>query len=452
MIAPSRRFFASAGAAAGMLLVLVMLRPSLLKEDARPESVSELAAWLAKHPVDARAARELTARALDSDVPQRVALWRNAYLHARRLEPLDPRAAIAFVRSGLFHWTELTSEDQRAVLAAAAPLLGDRANFEQLHAALFRLTRDLNYLRSNAPATPEATRQLRDLALAHGLFDAYRQLREEARSRSVAVFDAKRGTAPIWELLNLMPDRADAADAPLLERLLLEISRRTPASGGDRRVAQLIAMSLDLRLQLPAGLATLIDAEWLPAHVRARLALALGNASAASRIALAGAAPHDEEWNAYFAERALHEARSGDRAAAEQSLADASQRRHPAAAAGLAARVYKALGDASRAASFERSLKAGDASAWRGLCGSDLCGSATTFAAFGSESLRVDVVQSDEIAPYIEIYIDGALAVEGAIDGSRTFQLTSPRAVHEVEVRLVNRLTRAGIQRRARMS
>ena len=62
--------------------------------------------------------------------------------------------------------------------------------------------------------------------------------------------------------------------------------------------------------------------------------------------------------------------------------------------------------------------------------------------------LQLLVSQSDEIPPYVEIYRDDELVAEGVVDGEKTFEILPGRT----EVRLVNRFTRSGIQRRVRLS
>jgi hypothetical protein len=447
----SRRIvLALGGAISGMLLALVLLRPDILREKPRPRDARALAAWVATHPADWKASRALSEQALDSDLPRRLELWKASYDHARSLAPLRTQAATAFVRGGLFHWTELSPADRKAVLAAAAPLLRDEATFVQLHANLFQLTRDFNYVRRAAPDSPRALRQLRDLALAHGLFAEYRELRAEERETRVARLSAIRGTATVPELLSLLPHPADAADKPLIRDVLEATVARPVNAQRDGRVTSALTSALDLGIEPARTLAPLLDAEWISEAVRARLALALDDPAAATRLELAARGASGSDWAAYFADRARHEARRGERAAAEAALA-----RLPAGDAeslAVAAGIHRIIGDETRAGELENRLRTNVR--WAGLCGNDLCRSARTFRMFDTtpEALRFAVVQTDGIPPYLEVFVDGALVAEGAVEGSRTFEVLATPGIHEIEVRLVNPKTRSGLQRRVRMS
>lgn len=443
---------AAGGAISGMLLTLILLRPGILREQPRPQEVRELASWVATHPADWKAARALSERSLDSDLPQRLELWKASYDHAQSLAPLRTQAATAFVRGGLFHWTELTPAEQKAVLAAAAPLLRDEVTFAQLHANLFRLTRDFNYVRNAAPDSPTAIRQLRDLALANGLFTEYRALRAEERATSLARLSSVRASATVPELLSLLPDRAEAADAALIRGILETAATRPVNALRDGRLTSAITKALDLGIGVPRTLATVLDVDSIPAGVRARLALALGDTAAATRLEIEGRGGSNADWTAYFADRARHEASRGDRVAAETTLLRLTTNRNDPELAAVATDVYRTLGDAERARTFTQRLRSNRT--WTGLCGSDLCGSARTVRIFDGKPaiLRFNVVQTDEIPPYLELFVDGALATEGPVKGSRSFEIAAPSGTHEIEVRLVNPKTRSGLQRLVRMS
>jgi hypothetical protein len=93
--------------------------------------------------------------------------------------------------------------------------------------------------------------------------------------------------------------------------------------------------------------------------------------------------------------------------------------------------------------------------AWIGTCGTtDLCSTVTaTIEAARAIRLSLDVVQTDEVDPYVEIYVDDVRVAEGNVRGSRTFALPVREAgSHRVEVRLANPQTRNGVQRRVRLS
>ena len=89
---------------------------------------------------------------------------------------------------------------------------------------------------------------------------------------------------------------------------------------------------------------------------------------------------------------------------------------------------------------------------WQGLCGrEELCQSASATLT-GPLSLTLENAQSDEVPPYVEIYVDDALVAEGEIEESRRFAIIRDAALHHVELRLANPQTRNRYQRRVRLS
>jgi hypothetical protein len=88
---------------------------------------------------------------------------------------------------------------------------------------------------------------------------------------------------------------------------------------------------------------------------------------------------------------------------------------------------------------------------WQGTCGTaELC-SFTFRTLTGPARITATVVQTDEIPPYLELYVNDALAAEGEVLDARTFEIAT-EGEHRVEVRLANPRTRNGIQRRVRLS
>ncbi len=332
-------------AAVAVLLIAFLMNLDLTREPQRPSDVEALARWIAAHPADWLAASALTAEALDADVPRRVELWRGAYAHARALAPRRPNAAAAFVAGGLSHWYELGPADRGAVLAAAAPLLSqDPALFSRLHRSLWLLTRDLGWLRRNAPRTDRALGALRDLAVTSGRFADYRELREEVRQARLAHFQAIRATATADELLGLVPPRLDRRDASLVRGILEELERRPlELEKLDGRVQRLRAFASD------------------------------------------GVVPADEPGG------------------------------------------------------------------WTGGCGRDeICTSASR-THDGPLRIKLSVVQSDEVPPYVEIYTDNALVAEGEVKDQQTFEVGAGPGRHRTEVRVANPKTRNQVQRRLRI-
>ena len=370
-----------------LLLALVLTEDGIAREEQRPEDVEGLARWLARHPADWLAASALTDRSLDADVPRRVELWHKAHRLAQTLAPHRTQPAAGFVRAGLFHWYELGEADRKAVLAAAVPLLREERTFVLMHRNLWQLTRDLGYLRRVAPPTIAAQSLLRDLAATHGRFADYRELREAVRAVRLAEFQRRRADGPTGELLGLLPASFTMADMPLVRAVLEELDRR-PYEPAQMHgpLEALTRFAVTHKVEPLKGLAPLVEHDAL---LRPE-----------TRILLA---------------RAL-----GDEATALRVQAIAAVRAQPP-----------------------------NDAAWTGLCeGGDLCSAAVTTRPL--QQVRVSVAQSDEIPPYVEVYVNDALVAEGEVRGERTFAL--PSGTSRTEVRLVNRHTKNGIQRRVRMT
>ncbi|HYK05980.1 MAG TPA: hypothetical protein VE974_29825 [Thermoanaerobaculia bacterium] len=419
----ARQWTLSATVAVSALLLVLFVTSGLARDPERPEEVQPLARWVAERPADWLAASALSDRALDSDLPRRRELWLAAYAHAEQLAPNRPNTAAGFVRGGLFHWNELGPKERKAVLDVAATLMNEPRVFEQMHLSLWQLTRDFPYLRRIAPKTMEADIWLRDLALANGLFAEYRDLRTTARNLRLVAFQARRTDLPLRDLLSLLPQRLDTDEIPMLREILEELHERAfdpqQATG---RMDEVAVFAIEHGLQPLAGLSTFVEAPNVLRDVtRARLALALGNRTAAARIELTTAVAGAKEWIPYYRERAEYEAQHGD--------------------AALAA-VYR-----DREAFTAR----GETGGWSGLCGEELCTSAFREHE-GPLSVALSVTQSDEVPPYVEIYVDDALVAEGEVHDERTFAVDAGPGRHRTEVRLVNPRTRNGIQRRARLS
>lgn len=406
-----------------LVLVLFLLNPALMREDERPKEAQELARWIAQRPADWIAASALADRALDSDLPRRIELWRAGYAHAEHLAPMRPNTAAGFVRGGLFHWNELGPGDRKAVLDVAATLLKDQRLFEQMYASIWQLTRDFAYLRRVAPRTVKALTALRELAVTNGLFADYREMRAAARDLRLSELTRRRKETSIAELLTYLPAQIDTAEMPIVRAILDELDQRAfDPQQAPPHMDTLAVFAIEHDLQPLAALSPFVEEPNVLRDVtRARLALALGDRTAASRIELTTAVVGAKEWIPYYQERAEYEARRGD--------------------AALAA-TYR-----SRAAITARDLPAG----WRGLCGDDLCWSAVR-EHDGPLNVTVAVVQTDEVPLYIELYADDTLMAEGEVTDQRTFAVDPGAGKHRIEVRLVNPRTRNGIQRRARLS
>ena len=421
-----RTLLTSVAASSALLFLLFLASIDLTREPVRPEELDGLATWLAHHPADWLAASAITDRSLDSALPlqRRAALWRNSHLLAVYLAPLRTNPTAGFVRAGLFHWYELGTADRQAVLEAAAPLLRDPAIFAALHRPLWELTHDLGYLRRAAPQTINALWMLRELAVSSGNFDGYRQLRAALREGRMTEFRQKRAAATVAELINILPQPITESDEPLVRALLEEIDRRPvdPHTMGGR-IEDLALYAIRHDVKPLTALAPLVDQVGkLTNPTRARLALALGDRNAAMRVELTSALVNAAEWTPYLLERAAFEERNGQ----------------PALAARYRLRATVAGGPA--------------VNVWTNVCGAaELCSSVFRIHD-GPLEFRASAAQSDEIPPYLEVYLDDKLVMEGEVRDEKTFAIDAAPGPHRMEVRLVNGTMRNGAQRRVRLS
>jgi len=408
-------------------------------------------------PSDWLLASDVVDRALDSDSPRRFELWRAAYAHAKATAPLRANPDAAFVRSGLFHWYELEDADRSRVLEAAKPLLRDPAFFGRMHLALLQLTGDFSWVRANAPDTLDTRVALRDLALSRGLFGEYRLLREQIRESRLRAFAARRRSEDPSALLGLLPERLDFSYEPLTRGLLEELERQAfDPSQVSGNVETVVGYALDHDLGPLQGIVPLLEPpSRLRDVTRARVALRLDRAAVANRIEMTSRAAPGPEWHAYYLDRARFEARRREAAAADAYLVRAAADGLTVPVLAAAVDVAHTLGQTAQerryASHLERTPRV-----WEGLCGTDeICTTARSrdwTAARRMRTITLTPVQTDEIAPYVEIYVDDMRFAEGEVRESRTFAVPLAPGGHVVEVRLVNPRTRNGTQRRLRLS
>ncbi len=416
----------SVAAASALLFLLFLANRDLTRDPSRPDELVALARWLSHHPADWLAASAITDRSLDSALPlgRRVALWRGSHMLAAHLAPLRTNPTAGFVRAGLFHWYELGSAERRSVLAAAAPLLRDPRIFAALHRPLWELTHDLGYLQRSAPPTINALTMLRELAVSGGNFGAYRNLRDALVDARMNEFRARQATATLAELMAILPQPITESDEPLVRAILEEIDRRPfdlQTMGG--RVEELALYAIRHDVKPLTALAPLLEHDdKLTNPTRARLALALGDRNAAMRVELTTAMVSAAEWIPYLLERAAFEEKAGQPALAARYRLRATVAEKPAV------------------------------NVWTNGCGpAELCSSVFRTHE-GPLKFRASVVQSDQIAPYVEVYLDDKLVTEGEVSDGKSFDVEAAPGQHRTEVRLVNRTMRNGAQRRVRLS
>ncbi|HEX3583195.1 MAG TPA: hypothetical protein VH087_15605, partial [Thermoanaerobaculia bacterium] len=304
-------------------------------------------------------------------------------------------------------------------------LLHDPEIFGRVAQPLFDLTHDFAYIRRNAPHDGASRDRLSRIAATNGLFADYRSLRAEAATARLRRFSQIRSSATQSELIEILPDRFDGDDEPLLRSILDELSRRAidaPPSHPDL-VDRVVDYALRHHIEPLRGLEALVDLPGAASEpARARVALHLGDPDRASRIEISATNTDPAAWADYFDERAAFARTHGDAALA---------------------RAY----DAKAFIGHQAREK------WIGLCapGTICTGGSKELLETKPHALALTLEpQLDEnVPPYVEILVDLRRVTEGVVVKGRTFNLGIPDAgSHWIEVRVVNPFTPQARERR----
>lgn len=405
-----------------MLAVFVTTPQREWKTEKAPQNLPGLAQHIDEHPTDWSAAADITENALDADVPKRFELWHASHAFAKTLAPHREQSDIAFARSGLFHWNELTPDDRKRVIAAIDPLMRDKGRFPQLARPVWELTNDIALLRRTAPRDLNSLALIADIAVTNGDFNDYRAVRDDVRrERDRAYLETLRKTSPEDMLQTLRPP-VRASEQATVQAMLDELHRR-PLDGdphAPENTDAVLAFVLDRNMEPLDGLEAVTRINGSASDpLRARLSLRLGQVDRATNIEISSTTVDPRPWRRYFEERAAFEEQRGDRNLAE---------------------VYRAK---LFTASHVRSEWHG------GPCEAVLC-TMLYSEVEGPQTVTLEKAESDDVPPWVEVYIDDALVDEGPVDAKRA--VTIPAGLHRVELRLANPVTRNLTRRRVRVS
>ncbi len=423
---------------------MLFLLPELRRKTApsQPPTVVELAASLRNKPADWLAFSRLAEHALDTTLPARIELWRSSYRHAHALAPLRANPATGFVRGGLFHWYELGTQERDEVKAAAAPLLRDGAVFPAIYASLFGVTGDFELLASNNPGRLHDLLLLRDLAVANGLFERYRALRDAATRRQLLDVQSVQSETELPQLIASLPTPLGDEHRPLVQALLEHLKVR-PSHGtslNPQSIGALIDFVIRRQMKPLDGLEVVtLDPSTAPPTERARLALALGNLDAASEIRVGNPQP-DAIWRQYYIERAVAQSVRNNLTAAEADLLKASGGVLTAEVLDVAARIARGRGDETQADAIQRRLAQQFTNGeWSGLCGEILCRTASSTRYFATPTLQLRFRRADSggIDPYVEVRVDGRRVNEGPVRDS-VWEIPVGTGVHAISVTIIN--------------
>jgi hypothetical protein len=241
------------------------------------------------------------------------------------------------------------------------------------------------------PHTQYSTGVLIDLALPNGRFDDYRKLRGELQQLRAVDFNKRVNTDSPADLVGHFPDPPYTSESePMIVRLLEELHQR-PLDAMPARPAVIdgvVDYALRHGLEPLDGLEIVTRRSGAASDpTRIRLARKLGLVNIARQIELG---------------------------------ADDPRRPH--------------------VSDFD----------WQGLCGTDVCSRGwRSIEASHAVSLTIETAQTDNVAAYVEIYVDDALRAEGEVGARRDFIVpVGNPGTHRVEVVLANPRTRNGTGRR----
>lgn len=373
--------YATAVTMTAVAILFWLDRPS---EEWRPAATTahELARTLANHPTDWRAASALSEHVIDEESPRRVEAWRAAHALASTLAPHIDMQRVAYARGGLFHWLELSESDRRDVLEAIRPMMRDPVTYARMGHSIFELTGDLRWLRQANPGDLTSLRDLRDLAAMYGRFQEYRELRKEETAQRIAEFSKRVHELEPSQIVAQLPPDPRKSDEPMLVTALAELQRRPLEDDPNRSdiLDALIGYADRHRLRPLDGLRGVVaQKNWASDMAREQLAQALGDGDAAAQIA-------------------------------------------------------------ARAIITPKESVTVSGVTWIGTCGVNICRDAYADVN-GPLPIELESAKSDEVPPYVEIYVDDTLAAEGPVRGRGTLAVV-PAGRHRVEINVANRLTR----------
>jgi hypothetical protein len=387
-----RRALVVAGAALlAVAAIYLAVRPSSDSPPLSDDPIA-LARRLRAHPADWHAASALTEHALDARVPNRFALWHAAHDAAMRLAPMREAPRMELVRAALFHWRELSAADRRAALDTLGPLMRDEATFFAMARPIFDLTGNVAFLRRWNPGSERALTLMRDLAAINGHFAEYRALRADViRQRTIEFRQKLPSLAPPDIIGQLPPPPYSTDDEPLLRDALAELHRR-PLIEDPRHSAELDAFvdyALRHHLQPLDGIDSIVQMPGAVSEVtRYRLARLIGNEAAAFDIRI-------------HAKGELAEPRGVWQHLREENCVNG-------------------------ASWVDREMS-------------------------GPASIAIETVKTDEVPPYVEVYLDDARVAEGEIGKRGTFAVPASAGMHRLRVQVPNLLTRNGAARLVRV-
>jgi hypothetical protein len=384
--------YVALGAAMLVIAIVYAIARPTSERGPLPSDPAALARRIRKHPADWRAASAMTEQALDARVPNRFALWHAARDLAVHLAPARQAPRIELVRAALFHWQELSPADRRAALETLGPLLRDPPMFFDMARPIFELTGDVGMLRRWNPGTEQTLSYVQNIAAINGRFADYRGLRDELARKRIADFHAKLPhLSPVDLIAALPPPPYSTTEEPLLREALAELHRR-PLTEDPHRIAELDALvdyALRHRLEPLDGINSIVRIPGSASDLtRFRLANAFGMSPDAFTIRVGAKGPLTDPPRGEW-----------------QNLDN---------------------GNVKGRSWIDREMR-------------------------GATSVTVETVKSDEVPPYVEIYLDDARVAEGEVAKSQTFAIPASAGVHRLEVRVVNPSTRNATPRIVRV-
>lgn len=426
------------------------------------QSADESAA-ITRRPADRQLLSRIAETAHDRNERTAEPLWRASAVALRAIAPEWRKGKIRVVRAGLFQWPQLSPEGRRLLLEESKFLLSHPSSFEDLALPIYRLTGNIEFILSNAPATPEAYLLSRRLTVSARRFDDYRRLREKEsiefrRILERLLREKASGDTILQTLLSIAPRSATKEIVDTYLRVL-ESNAPTSASGRHAELDQLFRWMRrggSSRFGPIAHVASHDTA--IPAPLRARILFAAGEHADAGRIETDASATRSVEWSEFHLDAAEHALASGDLPAARGHLAELPiAERDSIRALRLRESLAIAANDREQAAALAAERRQNNAPSssgvrWIGLCsGNTFCGdrivSHISIDSAAGIELTVASESPDSTPAYVEVLSNGEVLTEATVEKATTFVAPLKPGDHELEVRVVNPRTGTGARR-----
>lgn len=414
-------------------------------------------------PSDREVLSQIAEQAFETDAGQEPR-WRLAALTLRKVAPGWLPGKVRVLRSGLFHWPELSAEGRTILREEAEVLLRQPEYFRELSTPLYRLTGDMKFILLNSPLDAAEYNRLVKLSLSGGKFDDYRMLRQGAPFHFEKILEQlerlESGGDEIVRNLLAMPLSDEMV--PVARSYLNVLKARSPSGGRLDSEALGRFVEWAKREQVgplaPLYVAASQDPEMPPA-ILARVALAAGQQRDARLIYARAGATRSADWYQFQLDLAESSLREADLSSARAALAVLSYSElETLRALSIRERVATRAAENALATGLanDRLTRFGPHTAsnrWAGLCERQLiCNRSTALELSTSDPVAVSVTLVPEIrsgpAAWVELRDNDEVIAESRLGGETSLVATVPAGNHNLVIEVMNPMTGTGERRR----